>query len=107
MNEKERQNFLKELLEKQKSGHLKPAERFKIPPQEMPEQDHTDRRSNVKEVALGYTETQARLEAMRCLQCKKAPCMKGCPVAIRIRDFIAAIAEGDYNEALAIIKENS
>jgi len=107
MNEKERQNFLKELLEKQRTGQLKPAERFKIPPQDMPEQDHTGRRSNVNEVALGYTETQARLEAMRCLQCKNAPCIKGCPVQIRIRDFIAAIADGDYKKSLAIIKENS
>jgi len=50
---------------------------------------------------------QARLEALRCLQCKNAPCIKGCPVQIRIRDFIAAIAEGDNKKALDIIKENS
>ncbi len=107
MTEEEKQNLLKELLEKQKAGQLKPADRYKIPPQEMPEQDHVARRSNVNEVALGYTETQARLEAMRCLQCKNAPCIKGCPVQIKIRDFIAAIAEGDYKKSLAIIKENS
>ncbi|MCP4612907.1 MAG: NADPH-dependent glutamate synthase [Planctomycetes bacterium] len=73
----------------------------------MPEQDPAVRRGNVNEVATGYTETHARLEAMRCLQCKKAPCVNGCPVQIRIRDFVMAIAEGDYNEALDIIKENS
>ena len=73
----------------------------------MPQQDGIERRTNVNEVALGYTETQARLEAMRCLQCKNAPCIKGCPVRIRIGDFIAAIAQGEYAEALAIIKENS
>jgi glutamate synthase (NADPH/NADH) small chain len=44
---------------------------------------------------------------MRCLQCKNAPCIKGCPVSIRIKDFIAAISGGDYKKALAIIKENS
>jgi len=104
---KEQRELLKKLLDKQGSEGLKPAERYEIPPQDMPEQDAVERRTNVNEVALGYTETQARLEAMRCLQCKKAPCMKGCPVAIRIRDFIAAIAEGNYDEALAIIKENS
>jgi glutamate synthase (NADPH/NADH) small chain len=104
---KEQRELLKKLLDKQGSEGLKPAERYEIPPQDMPEQDAVERRTNVNEVALGYTETQARLEAMRCLQCKKAPCIKGCPVAIRIRDFIAAIAEGDYDEALAIIKENS
>jgi glutamate synthase (NADPH/NADH) small chain len=104
---KEPRKLLKKLLDKQASEGLKPAERYEIPPQDIPEQDPLERRSNVSEVALGYTETQARLEAMRCLQCKKMPCIKGCPVAIRIRDFIAAIAEGDYDEALAIIKENS
>ncbi|MBN1124880.1 MAG: NADPH-dependent glutamate synthase [Sedimentisphaerales bacterium] len=73
----------------------------------MPAQDAVVRRSNINEVALGYTETQARLEAMRCLQCKNAPCVEGCPVRIRIRDFVAAIADGKYDEALAIIRENS
>ena len=107
MTEKERKELLRQLLEKQEQGALKPSDRFEIPPQDMPEQDPHERRSNVSEVALGYTETQARLEALRCLQCKKVPCMKGCPVAIRIRDFVAAIAEGDNDEALAIIKENS
>ncbi|MBN1818593.1 MAG: NADPH-dependent glutamate synthase [Sedimentisphaerales bacterium] len=73
----------------------------------MPAQDAVRRRSNIDEVALGYTETQARLEAMRCLQCKNAPCVQGCPVRIRIRDFVAAIAEGQYDQALSIIRENS
>jgi glutamate synthase (NADPH/NADH) small chain len=73
----------------------------------MPEQDPVKRRANVNEVATGYTETHARLEAMRCLQCKKAPCVKGCPVEIKIQDFVAAISDGDFKKALAIIKENS
>jgi glutamate synthase (NADPH/NADH) small chain len=107
MTEKERQELLQQLLEKQKAGKLTPAERYKIPPQDMPAQDPIKRRSNVNEVALGYTETHARLEAMRCLQCKNAPCIKGCPVQIRIKDFVAAIAEEDFKKALAIIKENS
>ena len=101
------QELLRQLLEKKQAGKLTPAERFKIPPQPMPEQDHSDRCHNVNEVALGYTETAARLEAMRCLQCKNAPCIKGCPVQIRIKDFVAAIADGRYKEALDIIKENS
>jgi glutamate synthase (NADPH/NADH) small chain len=107
MNDKERQELLQQLQEKQKTGKLTPADRYKIPPQDMPAQDAVKRKSNVNEVATGYTETQARLEAMRCLQCKNAPCIKGCPVRIRIKDFIAAIADGDYKKALAIIKENS
>lgn len=73
----------------------------------MPEQDPVTRRTNVNEVATGYTETQARIEALRCLRCKNAPCVKGCPVRIRIPDFVIAIAEGRYDEALSIIKENS
>ncbi|MBW8038438.1 MAG: NADPH-dependent glutamate synthase [Planctomycetes bacterium] len=73
----------------------------------MPEQDPVKRRDNVNEVAVGYTETHARLEAMRCLQCKKAPCIKGCPVKIRIGDFVSAISDGDFKKALAVIKENS
>lgn len=107
MTDEERQELLQELLNKQKTDKLKPAERYEIPPQDMPEQDPIKRRTNVNEVATGYTETHARLEAMRCLQCKKAPCIKGCPVQIRIQDFVAAISEGDFKKALAIIKENS
>jgi glutamate synthase (NADPH/NADH) small chain len=107
MTEEQRRQLLEELLEKNKAGKLTSPERFKIPSQPMPEQDHNDRRDNVNEVALGYSETAARLEAMRCLQCKNAPCIKGCPVQIKIRDFVAAIADGRYKEALDIIKENS
>ncbi|MHC4241348.1 MAG: NADPH-dependent glutamate synthase [Planctomycetota bacterium] len=107
MTDKERQQLLQQLLEKQKTDKLKPGERYNIPQQDMPEQNPAIRRGNVNEVATGYTETHARLEAMRCLQCKKAPCVKGCPVQIRIRDFVSAIAEGHYKEALDIIKENS
>ena len=99
--------MLDQLLEKSKSEGLRPSDRYGIPPQDMPEQDGVERRSKVSEVALGYTESEARLEALRCLGCKKAPCMKGCPVKIEIRDFVTAIAEGDYGKALGIIKENS
>ena len=107
MTEKERQKLLQEVLEKQRAGKLTPADRYKIPPQDMPEQDPIERTGNINEVATGYTEVQARLEAMRCLACKTAPCVKGCPVQIRIGDFIAAIADGEFKKALAIIKENS
>lgn len=107
MTDKERQQLLQQLLEKQKTDKLKPSDRYDTPPQDMPEQNPTVRSRNVNEVALGYTETHARLEALRCLQCKKAPCVNGCPVRIRIRDFVCEIAEGRYKEALDIIKENS
>jgi glutamate synthase (NADPH/NADH) small chain len=103
----EQKKFLEELLAKHRAGTLRPAERYEIPPQSMPAQDEVKRRSNVNEVATGYTETQARLEALRCLGCKNAPCVEGCPVKIKIKDFIAPIVEGDYKKALDIIRENS
>ncbi len=107
MTEQETGKLLQELLQKQNNGGLRPKERLAIPPQEMPQQDGMVRRRNVNEVALGYTEEQARLEALRCLQCRNAPCVEGCPVRIRIREFVGAVAVGDYGQALAIIKENS
>lgn len=99
--------LLQELLAEQKQGTLKASDRLKIPPQQMPQQDSIERRGNVEEVATGYTETQARIEAMRCLECKNAPCVKGCPVGIRIRDFVVEIAKGNYDKSLDIIKESS
>ncbi|MHC4517225.1 MAG: dihydropyrimidine dehydrogenase, partial [Planctomycetota bacterium] len=107
MTDQQNEQYLQQLLAKAAAGELRPKDRFDIPPQEMPEQDPAVRRRNVTEVALGYTEIQARLEAMRCLQCKTAPCSQGCPVGIRIRDFVTAIAAGRYTEALDIIKDNS
>lgn len=89
------------------SRELTPKERMSIPPQPMPEQDPGKRAHNMDEVALGYTEEQARLEAQRCLQCKNAPCVKGCPVAINIPAFVKAIADGDDDRAIRIIKESS
>jgi glutamate synthase (NADPH/NADH) small chain len=58
-------------------------------------------------VALGYAEEQARVEAYRCLQCKTAPCVAGCPVAIDIPRFIKAIEEGDFVRSVSVIKEAS
>jgi glutamate synthase (NADPH/NADH) small chain len=89
------------------SAVLSPKERMAIPAQAMPEQDAVARRSNMEEVALGYTAEQARLEADRCLRCRNAPCIAGCPVGIDIPGFIAAIAEGDNHKAISIIKESS
>ena len=68
MTEDQQKQLLRELLEKQKNGTLKPADRYKILPQPMPAQEPNKRNKNVNEVTLGYTETQAQLEAMRCLR---------------------------------------
>jgi glutamate synthase (NADPH/NADH) small chain len=82
-------------------------ERLAIPPQIMPEQDPKERIRNVNEVPFGYSEEQALQEAARCLQCKNAPCIKGCPVAINIPAFIKAICEKKFQESINIIKETS
>ncbi len=86
---------------------LTPRERLAIPPQTMPAQPPAIRRKNIQEVALGFTPEQARLEALRCLQCKNAPCVSGCPVRIDIPGFVKAVAEGDFQSAIDIIKRNS
>lgn len=86
---------------------MTPQERMQIPAQAMPEQPAEDRRRNMREVALGYSAEQARMEATRCLNCKNAPCMAGCPVNIRIPDFLAKTAEGNFEEAIAIIHTSS
>ena len=88
-------------------GSLAPAVRSKIAQREMPSQDPKTRISNMDEVALGYTEAMARLEAQRCLQCPTKPCTTGCPVAIDIPRFIKAVACGDDAGAVATIKESS
>ena len=74
---------------------------------EMPTQAPEVRNSNFLEVALGYTEEQAIDEAKRCLNCKHKPCTAGCPVKIHISDFIAQVAEGNFEEAYRIISQSS
>ena len=69
----------------------------------MPEQDEVLRRDNFDEVALGYTEEMAIEEAKRCLNCKNMLCRTGCPVNVRIPEFIAKVAEGDFYAAYDII----
>ncbi len=90
-----------------KSSELKPKDRIALPRQEMPAQDPMIRRGNMNEVALGYFEEQVKVEAERCLQCKTAPCVAGCPVQIDIPGFIKAAAEGDYEKSLGVIKRTS
>ncbi|HHX98630.1 MAG: NADPH-dependent glutamate synthase [Kiritimatiellia bacterium] len=86
---------------------LRPRDRMGIAAQEMPSQEPLARARNMREVALGYYAEQARVEAARCLQCKNAPCVSGCPVGVQIPQFIAALAAGDPAKAIAIIKETS
>ncbi len=69
----------------------------------MPEQDPKVRARNFKEVALGYTPEQAIEEANRCLGCKNPKCVEGCPVNVRIPEFIKKVQEGDFKAAYEII----
>ena len=73
----------------------------------MPHQDPVVRAGNFNEVALGYTQEQAMDEATRCLHCKNMPCVSGCPVQIHIPEFIAKVAEGDFEAAYQIIAADS
>jgi glutamate synthase (NADPH/NADH) small chain len=77
------------------------------PRQPMPELAVEERLKGFGEVALGYTEEQARIEAARCLQCKKAFCVPGCPVNINIPLFVAQVAGGDYLAAVETIKRDN
>ena len=70
---------------------------------EMPVQDPNVRNRNFDEVALGYTEEMAVEEATRCINCKNKPCMGGCPVKVRIPEFIEKVANKEFEEAYKII----
>ena len=74
---------------------------------EMPHQEPLVRNKNFLEVATGYDAQTAMDEALRCLHCKHKPCISGCPVQIHIPDFIAKVAEGDFETAYQIISESS
>lgn len=74
---------------------------------EMPSQDPNIRNKNFLEVALGYTEAQALDEAQRCLNCKAHPCVDGCPVNVRIPEFIQKIVAHDFEGAYQVIHQTS
>ena len=73
----------------------------------IPEQDPKVRARNFDEVTLGYTAEMAMEEAQRCLNCKNMPCVSGCPVNVRIPEFIQKVAEGDFEQAYVIIRSTN
>ena len=79
----------------------------KVPRQKMPEQDPKKRIQNFEEVPFGYTEETAIIEAKRCIQCKKPACIAGCPVDVKIPEFIKEIAEGNFIESAKVLKETN
>jgi glutamate synthase (NADPH/NADH) small chain len=77
------------------------------PRQDMPTQDPNERRHNFDEVALGYTLEMAIAEANRCIQCRQPMCVSGCPVQVRIPEFIKALREEDMWAAVEYLKDNN
>lgn len=73
----------------------------------MPTQEPKLRARNFDEVALGYSDETALLEAERCLNCKNMPCVAGCPVNVHIPRFIQKVKEGDFEGAYQVISESS
>ena len=71
------------------------------------EQDAKERATNFEEVCLGYNKEEAMEEASRCINCKNAQCVKGCPVSINIPGFIEQVKDGNMEEAYQIISESS
>jgi glutamate synthase (NADPH) small chain len=87
-----------EMSRKQKMG---------LPRTEMPERPARQRAESFDEVNLGFTDQLAVLEASRCLQCPHPRCIEGCPVGVRIDDFIQAVAEGEFDRAAGIVLEDN
>jgi glutamate synthase (NADPH/NADH) small chain len=85
----------------------KKEKKEKVPRQAMPEQDPKKRIHNFNEVPFGYTKELAMTEASRCIQCKKPACVSGCPVDVKIPEFIKLIAEGDFIGAARKLKETN
>lgn len=77
------------------------------PRRHMPTQPANERIHNFDEVALGYTAKLAKDEADRCLNCKNAPCMSGCPVGVHIPDFIANVKQGNIQGAYRVLKNDN
>jgi glutamate synthase (NADPH/NADH) small chain len=88
-------------------GEPTKRERMQMPRTPMPTRDPGTRASTFDEVALGYTGALAVLEASRCLNCAKPVCVEGCPVGVRIDEFVALVAAGDVAGAAAVIHEDN
>ena len=86
---------------------IKPKERVKIPRQKMPEQDPAERAHNFQEVNLGLPQSLVQTEATRCLECKKPVCAHGCPVGVKVREFVDLVLTGDYRAAAAKMREDN
>jgi len=86
---------------------LTPKQRTKLARQEMPVQAPDVRRRDFDEVNLGLTVIQAHTEAARCLECSHPKCVEGCPVGVKVKEFVELIYDGDYLGAAAKIREDN
>jgi glutamate synthase (NADPH/NADH) small chain len=86
-----------------KSNDLTAKQRMAIPRQAMPQRDPAERAEDFNEVNLGFQEQLAVLEAKRCLQCKGRPCVAGCPVGVKIPEFLDLVARGRFAEAAEMV----
>ncbi len=90
-----------------KAGKRLKPKKPKIPRQPMPEQPPEERIHNFREVPYGYPVEVAMVEASRCINCKKPKCIDGCPVEINIPGFVLAIRDGNFQEAIRIMKHDN
>jgi glutamate synthase (NADPH/NADH) small chain len=88
-------------------NELTRKERMQMPRVEMPAQNPTARRNAFSEVNLGLTPELAVAEASRCLMCRRPVCIEGCPVDVKITDFIDLVAEGEFDLAAKVIKQDN
>ena len=86
---------------------LSVKQRMAIERTTMPEQPPAVRADNFEEVNLGLASAAAVMEARRCIQCKTRPCVQGCPVALRIPEFLASLAAGDISAAAEILRRDN
>lgn len=89
------------------SNELSPRDRMKISRHHMPEQEPRVRNTNFLEVNLGLDLPTAQKEAVRCLECKAQQCCDGCPVGVKIREFVQCIVAGDLKAAAAKMREDN
>ncbi|MCB2202432.1 NADPH-dependent glutamate synthase [bacterium] len=96
---------LEEAAEKVEQNHRRVA--YKEPRQPMPARAPDERRRDFNEVNLGFTESLVQLEAQRCLSCRRPACVAGCPVGVKIPEFIQLITQKEYNKASQLIKQDN
>jgi glutamate synthase (NADPH/NADH) small chain len=86
---------------------LRPKERMQLPRQTMPEREAEKRSHTFEEVNLGFDVELAKQEALRCLQCSNPKCVAGCPVGIKVKEFVDLVLDGDYLGAAAKVREDN